>query len=161
MGSIGGDKELYNAILSVPTTSIILLEDIDCVSNTIDKDGSIDLSDKNKVTKAGLLNILDGVLTPDGRIFILTTNKPEPLDAVLIRPGRIDIHEKFELFDPKCQIKMAKHFYGDDVKFVPFDCKISPAALQCVFMLFKNDIKNNILPYPNNNCSNANSTLSK
>jgi len=36
------------------------------------------------------LNILDGLNECPGRIIIMTTNKPEYLDAALVRPGRID-----------------------------------------------------------------------
>ena len=45
---------------------------------------------KAKLTLAGLLNVLDGVVDSPGRILIMTTNHPEKLDPALIRPGRIN-----------------------------------------------------------------------
>jgi chaperone BCS1 len=45
---------------------------------------------------AGLLNAIDGVATHEGRVLIMTTNKPESLDKALIRPGRMDIQVKFK-----------------------------------------------------------------
>jgi chaperone BCS1 len=39
---------------------------------------------------SGILNVLDGVGSQEGRIVIMTTNKPELLDPALVRPGRVD-----------------------------------------------------------------------
>lgn len=44
----------------------------------------------SKVTLAGLLNILDGVTSQEGRIVIMTSNFAKRLDKALTRPGRID-----------------------------------------------------------------------
>lgn len=48
------------------------------------------LSQEDKLSLGGILNVLDGPLEVDGRIIIFTTNHPEKLDSALIRPGRID-----------------------------------------------------------------------
>ncbi|KXL49210.1 MAG: hypothetical protein FE78DRAFT_86415 [Acidomyces sp. 'richmondensis'] len=45
---------------------------------------------KNQVTLSTLLNILDGVHAPEGRVIIMTSNNPDSLDRALLRPGRID-----------------------------------------------------------------------
>ncbi|CAZ80202.1 unnamed protein product [Tuber melanosporum] len=50
-----------------------------------------------KVSLSGLLNVIDGVASPEGRVLILTTNHPEKLDAALIRPGRVDMKIEFKL----------------------------------------------------------------
>lgn len=52
---------------------------------------------KNKITLAGLLNIIDGAASTEGRVLIMTTNCPEKLDPALIRPGRVDVQIKFTL----------------------------------------------------------------
>ena len=49
----------------------------------------------SRLTLSGLLNMLDGVLSTEGRIIIMTSNYPEVLDKALIRPGRIDVKEYF------------------------------------------------------------------
>jgi hypothetical protein len=80
---------------------IIVMEDVDCLSNVISRDIH-DVAGTNGTTNhteginlSILLNILDGVLETPGRIVIMTTNAPEKLDAALIRPGRIDISLEF------------------------------------------------------------------
>ncbi|KAL3483429.1 P-loop containing nucleoside triphosphate hydrolase protein [Aspergillus germanicus] len=49
------------------------------------------------ISLAGLLNAIDGVASHEGRILIMTTNNPQDLDRALIRPGRVDLHIRFEL----------------------------------------------------------------
>ncbi|KAK7187279.1 mitochondrial chaperone BCS1-B 1 [Paraphaeosphaeria sporulosa] len=43
-----------------------------------------------KITLGGLLNVIDGVLAPEGSLLILTTNSPKSLDPALYREGRVD-----------------------------------------------------------------------
>lgn len=42
------------------------------------------------ISLSGLLNAIDGVASHEGRVLIMTTNKPESLDEALVRPGRVD-----------------------------------------------------------------------
>ena len=42
------------------------------------------------ISLSGLLNAIDGVASHEGRVLIMTTNKPESLDDALVRPGRVD-----------------------------------------------------------------------
>ncbi|ETS74301.1 hypothetical protein PFICI_14167 [Pestalotiopsis fici W106-1] len=44
---------------------------------------------------SGLLNILDGVASQEGRVLIMTTNHVDKLDKALIRPGRVDMMVEF------------------------------------------------------------------
>jgi mitochondrial chaperone BCS1 len=64
---------------------MLVIEDIDCVFRERDA-----TSDKIGVTLSGLLNVLDGIGSKEGRILFMTTNHPERLDPALVRPGRID-----------------------------------------------------------------------
>lgn len=50
---------------------------------------------KPRLTRGGLLNAVDGVCGPTSRILIMTTNFPERLDPVLLRPGRVDLKVEF------------------------------------------------------------------
>jgi len=89
------DEKLDVLISSVNWNSIVLLEDIDAADCTHDRE----LSDRPKtggglfdgVTLTGLLNILDGVGSREGVIFIMTSNHPQKLDAALTRDGRTDV----------------------------------------------------------------------
>ena len=88
---------------------IIIFEDIDCMTDIVKTrekpnpsqlDGftitnfhpkPIEPQGEDKLSLSFLLNVLDGTLSPEDVIFIMTTNHPEVLDPALIRPGRIDI----------------------------------------------------------------------
>ena len=48
------------------------------------------------ISLSGLLNAIDGVASHEGRVLIMTTNKPESLDDALIRPGRVDLQVAFQ-----------------------------------------------------------------
>uniref|UniRef100_A0A0D2YCJ6 BCS1 N-terminal domain-containing protein n=1 Tax=Fusarium oxysporum (strain Fo5176) TaxID=660025 RepID=A0A0D2YCJ6_FUSOF len=48
------------------------------------------------ISLSGLLNAIDGVASHEGRILIMTTNKPESLDEALVRPGRVDLQVGFK-----------------------------------------------------------------
>ncbi|KAL6790151.1 BCS1 N terminal domain-containing protein [Trichoderma sp. SZMC 28013] len=48
------------------------------------------------ISLSGLLNAIDGVASHEGRILIMTTNKPDALDEALIRPGRVDVQVEFK-----------------------------------------------------------------
>jgi chaperone BCS1 len=90
---------------SIPQQSIVLIEDIDTAfihgldgktsssSSAVDTSSSNNLPRKETVTYSGLLNILDGVASAWGIIFIVSTNHIEKLGSSLIRPGRIDLME--------------------------------------------------------------------
>lgn len=133
LGSVSSDERLFSAINEAPPNAIIVIEDIDCAFSSHSREKE-DEKEDNKVTKAGLLNALDGITTPDGRIFILTTNYPERLDAALIRPGRCDVHEKFHYLGADEQREMANRFY--DQPFEPLPFSVSPAVMQAAFMQF-------------------------
>ena len=62
------------------------------------------------MTFSGLLNAIDGIITPDSsepQLLFLTTNYKERLDSALIRPGRVD----FQLHVDYCDEHQAKMLY--------------------------------------------------
>lgn len=54
-----------------------------------------DLGKAEGISLSGLLNAIDGVASHEGRVLIMTTNKPESLDSALVRPGRVDVQVAF------------------------------------------------------------------
>jgi chaperone BCS1 len=103
-----GDDILATLFLRLPQHCIILLEDVDVATQNRLTDKEADHSDSSAsltekqgegVTLSGLLNVLDGVGSQEGRLLIMTTNYIERLDAALIRPGRIDQKIEFWLAD--------------------------------------------------------------
>ncbi|CAL1391193.1 unnamed protein product [Linum trigynum] len=106
---IHSDFELRRVLTATTNRSILLIEDVDCSSNST-KPRSVDenlnddgyenhpgykkrSSDKG-VTLSGLLNFIDGLWSScgDERIIIFTTNHKQKLDPALLRPGRMDVH---------------------------------------------------------------------
>lgn len=91
-----------------------------------DKDSGLDLlsllkvptvegfKNKNKLTLATLLEVLDGVMEMEGRMLVITTNYPEKLDKALIRPGRIDMKIKFDRCTGSCLLDMYRHYFETD-----------------------------------------------
>jgi chaperone BCS1 len=134
LGSVKSDDALFRALLDAPVNGIILIEDIDCATSSVSRSSEKEHEGENRLTMAGLLNALDGVLTPDGRIIIMTTNHPDKLDPAIIRPGRADVHEAFEYLGASEQKKLAAKFYAEP--FEPICVPMSPAVMQSAFMKF-------------------------
>lgn len=135
LSTVTDDNALFSAFSEASTNAIILIEDVDCAYPAQVREAD---KESGRVTKAGLLNAIDGITTPDGRIFIMTTNFPERLDPALIRPGRADVHERFDLLGPTEQERMASRFYGH-LPFTPVLAPVSPAVMQAAFMLHPTD----------------------
>jgi chaperone BCS1 len=95
------DTTLMRLFAELPPRCIVLLEDVDTAG--VGRRGSVDTDQENEsksaVTLSGLLNVLDGVSSQEGRILIMTTNHIEHLDEALIRPGRSDKKVHFKLAD--------------------------------------------------------------
>jgi chaperone BCS1 len=105
------EETLYGLIASLPRRCILLLEDADAnevtkartqVSSTdssnATREGDATLAgspNKRGITLSSLLNAIDGVAAAEGRVLVLTTNRPESLDPALTRPGRIDVQIEF------------------------------------------------------------------
>ena len=63
-----------------------------------------------------LMNALDGVMSPEGVVIIMTTNHRDRLDPALIRPGRVNLEILLDLFDWPRAVEMGKLFgFGEDV----------------------------------------------
>ncbi|KAI1499541.1 P-loop containing nucleoside triphosphate hydrolase protein [Biscogniauxia marginata] len=91
--SVAADQDLEQMFLEIPPQCIVLLEDIDAiwVERESEKPTEHQNLNRSNCTLSGLLNVLDGVGSQEGRIVIMTTNKPERLDSALVRPGRVDM----------------------------------------------------------------------
>jgi chaperone BCS1 len=107
-----GDDELRKLFSSIPTNTILLIEDIDCVfkkrKSTKDND--------SKVTFSGLLNAIDGVVASEGRLLFMTTNFIDTLDEALIRPGRCDVKLLFQNADADQARRMFIRFFPEETR---------------------------------------------
>ena len=122
--SMEGDSDLENSIGRVPANAMVVLEDIDAVKSTKDREAEKDVSDtpaNNDVSLSALLNVLDGMQSPRGVVFVMTTNHPEKLDPALKRPGRVDLHEHLSALDQYQLTEMVKYYSGGTYDgFIPF-----------------------------------------
>ncbi|KAG7290155.1 hypothetical protein NEMBOFW57_000152 [Staphylotrichum longicolle] len=62
----------------------------------------------------GLLNVLDGVASQEGRIVLMTSNFAEKLDKALVRPGRVDKMLYLGHISPRSSELMFLRMYGPD-----------------------------------------------
>lgn len=125
LSSIAASEENLASLFSeLPRRCVVLLEDIDTAGLTHTREdgkvvpaadgGSDDMvpgqltpgdgtttttttttQTSGRLSLSGLLNILDGVASQEGRVLIMTTNHLEKLDKALIRPGRVDMIVEF------------------------------------------------------------------
>jgi chaperone BCS1 len=107
------EDALVRLFSSVPSRCIVLLEDVDAAGlkraddprlnkklkegETEEKDTGLPPKPVTAISLSGLLNAIDGVSSSEGRILVMTTNKPKDLDQALTRPGRVDMHVSFSL----------------------------------------------------------------
>ncbi|KAF4626888.1 hypothetical protein G7Y89_g11268 [Cudoniella acicularis] len=117
------DGSLNSLFAELPLRCVILLEDIDATgatqsretekenSGNVQRDSLKKAKPRGKVTLSGLLNVLDGVASQEGRILIMTTNHVEHLDGALIRPGRVDRKVEFELADKDIISQLFRNVY--------------------------------------------------
>jgi chaperone BCS1 len=144
-GNHSGDTEVNNLLSSVPKNAVVLIEDIDCVFDSRDKN-----KNENKLTFSGLLNAIDGVAAGEGRIMFMTTNHPEKLDPALIRPGRVDLRVEigwpdedqvgriFLRFYPEASAEQVDRFVGAVFGVGPVG-SISMAAIQAHLSNYSDD----------------------
>ncbi|WP_417388823.1 AAA family ATPase [Gimesia sp.] len=101
----------YMTLARLLQPSIVVLEDVDLIA----RDRRNMNSACEEVLLNKLLNEMDG-LKPDAEIlFILTTNRPETLEAALAsRPGRVDQAIEFPLPDTEGRRKLI-HLYSEGV----------------------------------------------
>lgn len=111
----------------IPPQCIVLLEDIDAVWSADrseypereDRSGTGSRSPSSNCTLSGLLNVLDGVGSQEGRIVIMTTNKPERLDPALVRPGRVDMKVHLGNISRKSAEEMFLRMFTPDTVGLP------------------------------------------
>ena len=77
---------------------LIVLEEVDQMPCFLQRRfGEVDEPLSNELSISDVLTTLDGARETPGRMFVLTTNHPEVIDRAILRPGRVDVHARFEL----------------------------------------------------------------
>lgn len=113
--------ELFNEL---PARCLVLFEDIDAVNATHSRRsvaprqvGTRSSSKENlegNVSLSALLNAIDGISSPEGRLLIMTTNHPDRLDDALIRPGRVDVKLELGLTTRDINAQLFLKIFGCD-----------------------------------------------
>ncbi|KAH6839439.1 BCS1 N terminal-domain-containing protein [Chaetomium sp. MPI-CAGE-AT-0009] len=131
MPGVRDDSVLEKLFTALPPRCLVLLEDIDAVGikrrsrnygDSDDSDSDSDKSDsesdidrgRSSCTLSGLLNVLDGVASQEGRIVLMTSNFAEKLDKALIRPGRVDRMLYLGYISPRSSELMFLRMFGPD-----------------------------------------------
>ncbi|KFG79900.1 mitochondrial chaperone BCS1 [Metarhizium anisopliae] len=124
------DAGLLRLFRALPRRCMVLIEDID-VSGVLQSNGDSKVVERNRGTTnrramitesfsfSGLLNAIDGVAAQEGRILIMTTNRPELLDEALIRPGRVDFKVEFHNATKEQSAALFCRMYGDSTSLKP------------------------------------------
>lgn len=104
------DADFDNVMRTMPSKSIMLLEDVDHLFGEVGPDEpGYNMSGKatrrtvdcSVITLSGFLNLLDGINTPSGLVIFMTSNHPERLPAEAMRAGRVDVHVKADALQPE------------------------------------------------------------
>ncbi|HEV2928399.1 MAG TPA: AAA family ATPase [Propionibacteriaceae bacterium] len=114
LSDLAKDTDLNNLVSQVDQRSVLLLEDIDVVHAARDRDDT-----DGGITLSGILNALDGVITPHGLVTIMTTNNIDALDGALLRPGRADRVEYMGHLDDDQLARLVAAMTGHRPKLPP------------------------------------------
>ncbi len=93
---------------------IVFIDEIDTIGKKRDG-GGISGNDEREQTLNQLLTEMDGFDGKKGEVILAATNRPESLDAALLRPGRFDRRIPVELPDLKGREAILK-VHGKEVK---------------------------------------------
>lgn len=85
-----------------------------------------------KQTFGNMINALDGVLSAEGRIIVMTTNHIEKFSDVFLRPGRVDLKMEIGYVTPETFRQYTRDFYHVDLpdKFTLKDKDLTVAQMQ-------------------------------
>jgi chaperone BCS1 len=124
------DEKIGALLSSVPSRSIILIEDVDAFFQQRSK-----ADVQVKVSYSGFINALDGVAAHEGSVVFLTTNHPDRIDEAAIRSGRVDFRMELGLCDTDQLERMFRKFFDDAEAAQRFAAAVpgeiwSPAAVQ-------------------------------
>jgi mitochondrial chaperone BCS1 len=121
------EQSLIRKIINIPEKSVILFEDIDCLLGNRKEE----LESETKALLGTVLNILDGILSPENVVFVATTNYIDALDNALIRDGRFDLKINVDLIDKELAIQMCQRYGVDENNLLNDEIfPINPSYLQ-------------------------------
>lgn len=154
-----GGKFIPNAITSDDddvTYPLFIISDIDKYASLIN-DTEVDLNDDNakeermanKMQFGNMINALDGIMSGEDRIIVMTTNHIEKFSPVFTRPGRVDLMLEIGYVTADVFRKYIYNFYGKVLpnKIKLKNDKISIADLQFDVVYTKMSIDSIVAKY--------------
>lgn len=100
------NQVLHDALAATPTSALIVIEDVDVLFKENRK-----AEQNTMLTFSGLLNALDGIVSGEGTLTVMTTNHIERLDKALVRGGRVDRRFEFTHPGPSELADLFRRFY--------------------------------------------------
>lgn len=120
------DIDKYPSIINEPDTAID------------NKDGAKEDALIQKQIFGNMLNALDGILSGEGRIIIMTTNHIEKFSDAFLRPGRVDLCMEIGYVTSDVFRRYVKDFYNielpKNIKLTKDDLTVSEMQRDVVFM---------------------------
>ena len=144
-------KYIPNAIVDggeVVIAPLILISDIDKYPSVI-TEASVDMKDKKGEVKdeqmqykqvfGNMINALDGILSAEGRIIVMTTNHIEKFSDVFRRPGRINLEMEIGYVTPEVFRQYVADFYHRQLpeNFTLKDKDLTVAKMQQEVIYYK------------------------
>ena len=125
------DIDKYPALINEPDTDIN------------DKEGAKDDALVQKQLFGNMINALDGIMSGEGRIIIMTTNHIEKFSEAFLRPGRVDLCMEMKHLTVEVFRRYVKDFYNvilpKDIKLVSDNLAISEIQKDVVFLKMNAD----------------------
>lgn len=131
IASYTDNDSLTERICEIKDNSVVVFEDIDCQqSDSTDDRKKTKKSNISKISMSTVLNILDGIVSPQNVIFIATTNYKDKLDKALLRDGRFDLQVELTNLNEDTAIEMCNYYNIDKTILDDETFPINPAYLQ-------------------------------
>lgn len=129
VGDLEDDGALLRLISSVPSRCLLLLEDIDVLPAAHQRETNDQVQPGQGATLTGLLNALDGVVTPHGLITVMTTNREDVLDDALKRACRVSREIELGPLGVDDLQRLIEMLTGRRLRWMPVGFEAMPAEI--------------------------------
>lgn len=92
----------------------LFIDEIDSIGRR--QDPTREYSDYWNALVNQLLELVDGTVKQEGIIIVAATNRPEDIDEVLVRSGRLETHVRIPKPDTDALTDILAHQLGGDLK---------------------------------------------
>jgi AAA+ superfamily predicted ATPase len=133
---------MFNHVITNCNGGIIVMEDIDAIGNFIHNRETHQIKEdcqNDELSLAYFLNLLQGTITPDGLIFIATTNHLNVLDPAFYRDGRFDVKITMTECDVYQLNKIYEKFIGRTIPDKYYDLLVSKKITPATFIFHVKD----------------------